>query len=85
MPYNRVRSVELDQSFHFSIPNLRPAKYLLFAAEEDDSEAWDNAQFIEQLQSSATELELQEKQQSTVHLKLIPKDETDRVRKALGI
>lgn len=84
-PYEHVRSVELDQSLHFSIRNLRPAKYLLFATEEDDSDPWDNTEFVEHLQSSGAELELQEKQQATVHLKLIPKDETDRVRKALGI
>jgi protocatechuate 3,4-dioxygenase beta subunit len=84
-PYTRVRTIEMDQSFHFSIQHLRPAKYLLFAAEEDDSDLWNSADFVKLLEPDGTELEVHEKQQATVHLKLIPKDETDRIRRQLGI
>ncbi len=37
-----------------------------------------------QIQSEGTEVELHEKEQATIHLKPIPKEETDRIRKQLG-
>ena len=84
-PYSKIRSPRLDQTFHFSIANLGPGKYLAFAAEEDDPDLWENDAFVKLMQSQATEVELHESDHASVHLKLIPKDETDRARKQLGI
>lgn len=84
-PYEHVRPIDIDQSFHFSVQHLRPAKYLLFATEEENSEAWDNAEFVKALAPEGAELELQEKQQAAVHLKLIPKGDTDRIKRQLGL
>jgi hypothetical protein len=75
----------LDQSHHFSISDLSPGKYLAFAAEDEDSDLWDNADFVRLLQSEGSEIELHEKENATVHLKLITKDETDAVRQELGL
>lgn len=76
---------ELDQYFHFSLSHLRPGKYLAFAAEDDDPDMWNSPDFVKALQSQGAEIELHEKESATVHLKLIPKSETDRVRKQLGL
>jgi protocatechuate 3,4-dioxygenase beta subunit len=78
------RRPELDQYFHFSISHMRPGKYVAFAAEDDDPDLWDSPEFMHVLQSQGTEIELHEKESASVHLKLIPKSETDRVRKQLG-
>ena len=87
-PIGKYRHPELDQSFHFSVSNLPPGKYLAFAVEDDDwndGDAWDNPDFVKALQSEGAEVELQEKQHSNVQLKLISKDETDSLRRHLGL
>lgn len=84
-PLTKILSAPLDQTFHFFIADLRPGKYLAFAAEEDDSDLWENDAFVKLIQSQATEVELHESDHASVHLKLIPKDDTDRARKQLGI
>ena len=63
---------------------MPPRPYEAFAS-EDDLDLWDNTEFIKLLQSKGNHLELQEKQQANLHLKLIPKEETDRVRHRLGL
>ena len=75
----------LDQSFHFSIPRVRPGKYLAFAVQEADYDLWKNADFVKLLQSEGKEVELHEKEQVTLHLKLITKEEIDDARKRLGL
>lgn len=85
LPQERRNWPMLDQSNHFSIPNLRPGKYLAFAAEEDDSGLWGNADFVKLLESEGLEIELHEKENAGVHLKLITKDVTDAVRQKLGL
>ncbi len=82
---DKIRPAELDQSLHFSIERLRPGKYVAFAAQEDDFDVWADADFLRLLQSQGSELELHEKEHATVHLKLIPKDVTDRIRQQLGL
>ena len=78
-------TLALDQSLHFSTTNLPPGKYTAFATEEEDSELWENAEFLNLVQSQGTPIELHEREQANLHLKLIPKDETDRIRKQLGL
>lgn len=77
--------VELDQYRHFSIERMRPGKYLAFAVADDDFSVWDNPDFITLLKNEGTELELHESEHATVHLKLIPKKEIDRLKRQLGI
>ena len=72
-----------DQTFHFTKTNLRPGKYLALAVQDEDA-PWKNPDFIKSFHSEGTELELHEKESVTVHLKLIPKEETDDARKRLG-
>jgi hypothetical protein len=76
---------ELDQFLHFGLRRMRPGKYLAFAVQEDDSELWSNPEFVALLRSEGTEVELHENDHPAVHLKLISKDETDGVRKRLGL
>ncbi len=80
-----IVSPSLDQTLHFSSAHLRPGKYLAFAAQESDWNLWKNPDFVKPLQAEGVEVELHEKEGATLHLKLITKDETDRVRKRLGI
>ena len=74
----------LDQTFHFTRANLRPGKYLALAVQDEDA-PWKNPEFIRSFHSEGTELELRENENATVHLKLIPKEETDDTRKRLGL
>jgi hypothetical protein len=83
--WNKIIPAQIDQSLHFSLQRLRPGKYLAFASQEDDFDLWDNEDFVKLLRSEASEIELHEKENATVHLKLIPKQTTDRVRQQLGI
>lgn len=73
----------LDQFLHFTKERMPPGKYLAFAV-EDDSDLWDNPEFVKVLQSRGTEVKLGENETANLHLKLIPKEETDRVRHQLG-
>jgi hypothetical protein len=74
---------ELDQSSQFSIPKLRPGKYLAFAAEDNNPDLWDNPDFLKAIQSQGQEFECRENQTATLHLKRIPKDETAQIAKRL--
>jgi hypothetical protein len=85
LPESRRHWPMLDQSHHFSIPNLRPGKYLAFATEDNDADLWANAGLVRLLQPEGIEVELHEKESATLHLKLIAKDETDAVRQKLGL
>ncbi len=78
--WNKISLGELDQSLHFSIEHMRPGKYIAFAAQEDDFDLWDNADFVKLLQSEGTEVELHESQHANLHLKLITKGVTDHIR-----
>ncbi len=75
----------LDQLLHFSAANMRPGRYAAVAAEEDDPDLWSSEKFLDSIKSEGAELDLQENQHATVHLKLITKDATQRVRHQLGL
>jgi hypothetical protein len=83
--YGKIRFASADQAHHFSDDRLRPGKYLAFALEENDFELWDNEDFVKQLESEGTAIELHEGEQRSIHLKLIPKDVIDRIRQQLGL
>ena len=82
---NKISPAQLDQALHFSLQRMRPGKYLAFASHEDDLDVWDNDDFVKLLRSEAKEIELHEEENASVHLKVIPKELTDRVRQQLGI
>jgi hypothetical protein len=84
-PLQRYRWPDLDQYSHFFLSGLSPAKYLALAVEDDDPDLWNSPEFLKLSQPDATEIELHEKEIATLHLKLIPKAETDRLRKQLGL
>jgi hypothetical protein len=75
----------LDQTFHFAKANLRPGKYLAFAVQDAESAPWKNVEFSRSFESDGAEVQLHENENATVHLKLIPKNETDSARKRLGL
>ncbi len=81
----RYREADLDQSLHFSMEHIRPGKHLALATQEIPSDLWNNPDFVTLLRSDAVEVELHEKEHTTLHLKLIGKDEVDGVRKRLGL
>jgi hypothetical protein len=82
---NKSTELTLDQAYHFSNSKLRPGKYWAFAAEDPDTDLWDNPGFVKAIQSQGSEIELHEKEQASIHLKLISKDDTDGIRKQLGL
>ena len=84
-PQANYQFPELDQLNHFFVSKLPPGKYLAFATEDADSEWWDNPAFVKALRSEGQALELHENQRAALHLKLIPKDETDQIAKRLGL
>jgi hypothetical protein len=85
IPELRQHRALLDQNRHFSISDLRPGKYLACAVQDDDADLWSNSDFLALFRSKALELDLHEREQSTVHLTVIRKEETDDARKRLGL
>ncbi len=81
----RVVPGEVDQYLHFSVERLRPGKYLAVATQEGDFDFWESPEVLKSLSASGVEVDLRESDHRTVHLKLIPKEETDRLRRQLGI
>ena len=75
----------LDQASHFSIDRMRPGKYLAFAMEDLDYELWSNPDFVKLMAGNGVEVELHEKEQATVHLKVISKEEIQAARRRLGL
>jgi hypothetical protein len=64
---------------------MQPGKYIAFAAGENGVDLWNNNEFVKLLESEDTDLNLHENERATVRLKLITKNETDRIRKQLGL
>ncbi len=83
--WDESRSITPDQTLHFSLPHVAPGKYLAFATQDSDSDLWNNSDALKALQSQGVEIELHEKDAATIHLKLVPKDDTDRIRRQLGL
>ena len=81
----RVVPGEVDQYLHFSVERLRPGKYLAVATQEGDFDFWESPEVLKSLSASGVEVDLRESDHRTVRLKLIPKEETDRLRRQLGI
>jgi hypothetical protein len=67
------------------LSNLRPGKYLAFAAQDGDFDLWTEPQFLAAMEERATKLELHESEHAATHLKLIRKDLTDTIRQQLGL
>ena len=74
-----------DQSLHFSIDRMRPGKYRAFAVQDLDYELWSNPDFVGLMADKGVEVALHEKEQTTVHLKVITKTEIEAARKRLGL
>ncbi len=81
----RTTPADLDQSSQFTLNHMTPGSYLAIATEESDQDAWDNADFLKLLQSEAAAIDLHENEHATLHLKLIPKETTSRIRQQLGL
>jgi Carboxypeptidase regulatory-like domain len=74
----------LDQYGHFSFQDVRPGRYRLYA-EQTETYHWDNPDFVREMQSMGTQLELRPKDTIHLQLKRIPKEETMRIMDKLGI
>jgi hypothetical protein len=60
-----------DQHGRFSMPNLAPGEYLLFAWDEVEPGAWQDPNFLEPFEDQATKVKLQPKDIQNVDLKLL--------------
>jgi 5-hydroxyisourate hydrolase-like protein (transthyretin family) len=60
-----------DQHGRFSLPNLAPGDYLLFAWDDVEPGAWQDPNFLELFEEQATKVKLQPKDIQNVDLKLL--------------
>ena len=66
-----VRLAGIDPDGRFSLPNLPPGRYLLFAIPRDGDWPWQNAQFVTLLHDRAAEVELAEKGHAQAEASLV--------------
>ncbi|MBV9268523.1 MAG: hypothetical protein JO061_20310 [Acidobacteriaceae bacterium] len=81
----RTYSLEADPSLHFSIARTWPGKYVVFAVEDTDLDLGSDPEVINLVEPEAVGVQLHENERATVHLKVIPKEKTDAIRKRLGL
>jgi len=79
----RPIATDVDQSGHFSLPNLAPGTYRAFAATSYDPGLWENAEFVRQIASLGTVVELAEKGSAQVELKLLRASEVRLVEERI--
>jgi hypothetical protein len=67
----RPVSTEVYQNGQFSFTNLAPGTYLAFAVSDYDEGLWENAEFLGQMANLGTEVEVAEKGNTHVDLKVL--------------
>jgi hypothetical protein len=70
---------------HFAIHNVPPGHYYALAVERYDPAAWGNLDFIRQMQSEATAIEVEENAHAQVQLSVISTEELHQIAARLGM
>ena len=83
--FDLPHTTDLDQYGHFSFHDLRPGKYRLYAEEQVGIYRWSHPDFVREMESSGTVVEVREKDGLRLQLKQIPKEETTRILDKLGL
>jgi hypothetical protein len=82
--FDAPHSVSLDQYGHFSLLNVRPGKYRIYAAQAIGV-GWHSLDFVRAMESKGTDVEVHEKDTIQLQLNLIPGQETAAILQKLGI
>jgi len=61
-----------DQYGHFDLRGIRPAEYKLFSWQEVETNAWESPDFLKPFEEKGEKIELQEGEQKTIKLTMIP-------------
>ena len=69
----------------FTISNLAPDSYRLFAVQQPDLNLWRNPAFLGQIQTSATVVDVAEGQHTQVQINLLPADAIDNAAQEAGL
>lgn len=77
--FDLPHTTSLDQYRHFSFHDVQPGKYRLYAAEQIGIYRWSNPNFVREMESMGTEVEVREKDELRLQLKQIRKEETARI------
>jgi hypothetical protein len=78
-------TTSLDQYGHFSFHDVQPGKYRLYAEEQIGIYRWSNPNFVREMESMGTEVEVREKDELRLQLNQIPKIETARILDKLSL
>jgi|GEM_PF-1667946 len=70
---------------HFAIQNVPPGHYYALAVERYDPAAWGNLDFIRQMQSQGTAIDVEENEHAQVQLSVIGTDELRQIAARLGM
>ncbi len=68
-----------DKRGHFNLKDVAPGKYNAYAMQVVDTQMLQNTSLLERMSNLGTEVDLQEKENKTVDLRLIPGSEIDSV------
>jgi hypothetical protein len=80
-----VRFSATDTKGSFSIPNLPPGRYRVYALEEANFATLQNPDLLKQLESKSPLFEVKENEKKQVQLTLIPRDELNQMYARLGV
>jgi hypothetical protein len=71
-PALNVKVARTDQNGHFSIPQIAPGDYKLYAWEAIETNAWFDPDLVRKYQQYATRVLLGERSRQTVNARVIP-------------
>jgi hypothetical protein len=80
-----IRTGSTDSQGHFTFKSLKPGKYRAVAAEGVDYGQWADPELLKALASKVVELDLAERQNKQITLKLITAEEASQALERLGL
>jgi hypothetical protein len=81
----RSRTASVDQNGGFTLETIAPGSYRLYAFEKIAEDAWDNPDFLKQLEAEAQTISLKADQSAQVTLPLILLRKTEQILVNLGL
>jgi hypothetical protein len=83
--FDLPHTTSLDQYGHFSFHDVQPGKYRIYAEGQIGIYRWSNPNFVREMESMGTDVEVREKDELRLQLKQIPKEETARILDKLSL
>jgi hypothetical protein len=81
----RSQTASVDQNGGFTVETIPPGSYKLYAFEKIAEDAWDNPDFLNQLQADAQTISLKADQSAQVTLSLISSRKIEQILANLGL